>query len=178
MTMKVAAIYARVSSEKQKDENTIASQTAALVEFAANNDFSVSEDRIIEDAGFSGATLVRPGLEKLRDLAAEGQIQAVLLISPAASSAEALFAKYLEHDNLPDAALGEIAVVCAGRSRTVYRRACCAGMRSPVIASVRLNASAPSCLQDHPRLPAVYRESPRDLCGRRPCLPQSRGSSR
>jgi site-specific DNA recombinase len=80
--MKVAAIYARVSSEKQKDENTIASQTAALVEFAANNDFSVSEDRIIEDAGFSGATLVRPGLEKLRDLAAEGQIQAVLIHSP------------------------------------------------------------------------------------------------
>jgi site-specific DNA recombinase len=80
--MKIAAIYARVSSEKQKDENTIASQTAALVEFAANNDFSVSVDRIIEDAGFSGATLVRPGLEKLRDLAAEGQIQAVLIHSP------------------------------------------------------------------------------------------------
>jgi site-specific DNA recombinase len=82
MTMKAAAIYARVSSEKQKDENTIASQTAALVEFAANNAFSVSEDRIIEDAGFSGATLVRPGLEKLRDLAAEGQIQAVLIHAP------------------------------------------------------------------------------------------------
>src|SRR5664280_1142408 len=80
--MKIAAIYARVSSEKQKDENTIASQTAALVEFAANNDFSVSVDRIIEDAGFSGATLVRPGLEKLRDLAAEGQIQAVLIHFP------------------------------------------------------------------------------------------------
>jgi Resolvase, N terminal domain len=80
--MKIAAIYTRVSSEKQKDENTIASQTAALVEFAANNDFSVSVDRIIEDAGFSGATLVRPGLEKLRDLAAEGEIQAVLIHSP------------------------------------------------------------------------------------------------
>jgi site-specific DNA recombinase len=80
--MKIAAIYARVSSEKQKDENTIASQTAALVEFAANNDFSVPADCVIEDAGFSGATLVRPGLEKLRDLAAEGQIQAVLIHSP------------------------------------------------------------------------------------------------
>src|SRR5450631_358576 len=82
MTMKIAAIYARASSEQQKDENTIASQTAALVEFAANNDFSVSDDCVIEDAGFSGATLVRPGLEKLRDLAAEGQIQAVLIHSP------------------------------------------------------------------------------------------------
>jgi site-specific DNA recombinase len=32
--MKAAAIYARVSSDQQRDHNTIASQTAALVEFA------------------------------------------------------------------------------------------------------------------------------------------------
>ena len=32
--MKAAAIYARVSSDKQKEEKTIASQTAALTEFA------------------------------------------------------------------------------------------------------------------------------------------------
>lgn len=32
--MKTAAIYARVSSDKQREENTIASQTAALVAFA------------------------------------------------------------------------------------------------------------------------------------------------
>src|SRR5450755_872982 len=82
MTLRIAAIYARVSSEKQKDENTIASQTSALIEFAVNKGFEVSKDRIIEDEGFSGASLVRPGLEKLRDLAAEGQIQAVLIHSP------------------------------------------------------------------------------------------------
>ena len=82
MTLRIAAIYARVSSEKQKDENTIASQTSALIEFAVNKGFEVSRDRIIEDEGFSGASLVRPGLEKLRDLAAEGQIQAVLIHSP------------------------------------------------------------------------------------------------
>ena len=82
MTLRIAATYARVSSEKQKDDNTIASQTAALIEFAVNNGFEVSKDRIIEDEGFSGASLVRPGLEKLRDLAAEGQIQAVLIHSP------------------------------------------------------------------------------------------------
>jgi site-specific DNA recombinase len=82
MTLRIAATYARVSSEKQKDDNTIASQTAALIEFAVNNGFEVFKDRIIEDEGFSGASLVRPGLEKLRDLAAEGQIQAVLIHSP------------------------------------------------------------------------------------------------
>ena len=34
--MTVAAIYARVSSDKQREENTIASQTAAVIDFARN----------------------------------------------------------------------------------------------------------------------------------------------
>ena len=37
---------------------------------------------MFEDEGYSGATLIRPGLEKVRDLAAEGQIDAVLVHSP------------------------------------------------------------------------------------------------
>jgi DNA invertase Pin-like site-specific DNA recombinase len=80
--MKAAAIYARVSSEQQKEENTIASQTAALVDFARGQGYSVPDDWVIEDEGFSGASLLRPGLERLRDLAAEGYIQAVLIHSP------------------------------------------------------------------------------------------------
>ena len=39
--MKMAAIYARVSSEQQREEHTIASQTAALIEFAASHDLQV-----------------------------------------------------------------------------------------------------------------------------------------
>ena len=80
--MKTAAIYARVSSDKQKAENTIASQTAALSEFAEQRGFSVPKEWVFEDAGYSGANLVRPGLEKIRDLAAEGQIEAVLVHAP------------------------------------------------------------------------------------------------
>ena len=80
--MKTAAIYARVSSEQQKEENTIASQTAALVEFAREQGYSVPDEWVIEDEGFSGASLLRPGLERLRDLAAEGHIQAILIHSP------------------------------------------------------------------------------------------------
>src|SRR5215468_3203566 len=80
--MKAAAIYARVSSEQQKEENTIASQTAALIDFAHEQGYSVPDDWVIEDEGFSGASLLRPGLERLRDLAAEGHIQAVLIHSP------------------------------------------------------------------------------------------------
>src|SRR6516162_6876518 len=44
--------------------------------------FSVPDEWVIEDEGYSGATLVRPGLERVRDLAAEGQIDAVLVYSP------------------------------------------------------------------------------------------------
>ena len=80
--MKTAAIYARVSSDQQKEEKTIASQTAALREFARQEGYQVPDEWIFEDEGYSGATLIRPGLERIRDLAAEGQIQAVLALSP------------------------------------------------------------------------------------------------
>ena len=80
--MKMAAIYARVSSEQQREENTIASQTASLVEFAKSHDLEVPKEWVFEDEGYSGATLERPGLERVRDLAAEGQIQVVLAYSP------------------------------------------------------------------------------------------------
>ena len=80
--MQTAAIYARVSSDQQKEENTIASQTAALIDFAREQGYSVPDAWVIEDEGFSGASLLRPGLERLRDLAAEGYIQAVLIHSP------------------------------------------------------------------------------------------------
>src|SRR5580658_1958049 len=80
--MKMAAIYARVSSEQQRAENTIASQTASLLEFAQSHDLEVPKEWVFEDEGYSGAMLERPGLEHVRDLAAEGQIQVVLAYSP------------------------------------------------------------------------------------------------
>ena len=80
--MRMAAIYARVSSEQQREENTIASQTASLIEFAKSHDLEVPEEWVFEDKGYSGATLERPGLERVRDLAAEGHIQVVLAYAP------------------------------------------------------------------------------------------------
>jgi site-specific DNA recombinase len=80
--MRMAAIYARVSSQQQREENTIASQTASLIEFAQSHDLEVPKEWVFEDEGYSGATLERPGLEHVRDLAAEGQIQVVLAYSP------------------------------------------------------------------------------------------------
>ncbi len=80
--MKAAAIYARVSSERQKEEQTIASQTAVLREYAEAEGYTVPEEWIFQDEGYRGSLLVRPGLERLRDLAAEGQIETVLIYSP------------------------------------------------------------------------------------------------
>ena len=80
--MKLAAIYARVSSDQQREERTIASQTAALIEFAKKHELEVPKEWVFEDEGYSGATLERPGLEHVRDLAAEGQIQVVLVYAP------------------------------------------------------------------------------------------------
>ena len=79
---KVAAIYARVSSNQQKEQQTIQSQTAALVEYAKTHGYMIPSAWQFQDDGYSGATLVRPGLEAIRDLAATGQITAVLVYSP------------------------------------------------------------------------------------------------
>ena len=79
---RIAAIYARVSSERQKEQNTIASQTALLKEFAQAQGWTVPPEWIFEDEGYSGGVLTRPGLERLRDLMAEGRIEGVLVYAP------------------------------------------------------------------------------------------------
>jgi DNA invertase Pin-like site-specific DNA recombinase len=80
--MTSAAIYARVSSARQKKDQTIGSQTAALRQHAGQSRLEVPEEWVFEDEGHSGATLVRPGLEALRDLAAQGCLDVVLCYSP------------------------------------------------------------------------------------------------
>ncbi len=80
--MPLAAIYARVSSPQQKVEQTIASQTAAVRAQAQALEFEVPEEWVFEDEGVSGATLIRPQLERLRDLVAQGQISIVFCNSP------------------------------------------------------------------------------------------------
>src|ERR1700720_3269565 len=78
--MKTAVIYAPVSPGKQREENTIGRQTAALIAFAGEQQFEVPREWVFEDDGYSGASLIRPGLERVRDLAAEGLIQAILVL--------------------------------------------------------------------------------------------------
>jgi site-specific DNA recombinase len=80
--MRTAAIYARVSSDRQKEEQTIASQRVALLEYAKAHGYTVPSEWIFQDEGYSGSVLVRPSLERLRDLACEGSIEAILVHSP------------------------------------------------------------------------------------------------
>ena len=78
----LAAIYARVSSDRQKEDHTIGSQLVELMKYAQHEGFTVPDEWAFQDEGYSGATLVRPSLERLRDLAAEGQIETLLIYSP------------------------------------------------------------------------------------------------
>jgi len=80
--MKTAAIYTRVSSSQQKEDNTIGSQVSSLLSYAEEHGYVVPGEYVFKDEGYSGAVLVRPGLERVRDLSAEGHIQAVLIYSP------------------------------------------------------------------------------------------------
>ena len=76
------AIYARVSSEQQSAANTIASQVAELRASVAARGLSVLPEQEFVDNGYSGATLVRPALEQLRDLAAAGGIDQLYVHCP------------------------------------------------------------------------------------------------
>ena len=80
--MRSAAIYARVSSARQAKDETIGSQLAALREHAGKSRLDVPQEWVFADEGHSGATLVRPALEALRDLAAQGCLDVVLVYSP------------------------------------------------------------------------------------------------
>jgi site-specific DNA recombinase len=77
-----AAIYARVSSEQQAEAGTIQSQIAALRERVEKDGLMLSEEMLFVDEGYSGAHLIRPGLERLRDEAAAGSFDRLYVHSP------------------------------------------------------------------------------------------------
>jgi site-specific DNA recombinase len=77
-----AAIYARVSSERQVDAQTIASQVTALRERVAADGLALPDAMEFLDDGYSGATLVRPALERLRDVVAAGVVDRLYVHAP------------------------------------------------------------------------------------------------
>jgi len=80
--MKISALYARVSSPRQQHDETIVSQVATVLEYAQKHQYQVSPRHIFQDEGYSGASLDRPALDRLRDTVAAGELEAVLILSP------------------------------------------------------------------------------------------------
>jgi site-specific DNA recombinase len=80
--LKRAALYARVSTEKQEREETIASQVDLLYHTAAVQGYDVAPGNVFIDDGVSGSRLDRPALDRLRDLAAEGAFEVILVTAP------------------------------------------------------------------------------------------------
>ena len=80
--MKRAALYARVSTDKQEREETIESQLDALYHAVEAGAYEIPPGCVFVDEHASGARLDRPALDRLRDLAAEGVFEAVLVWSP------------------------------------------------------------------------------------------------
>jgi site-specific DNA recombinase len=76
------ALYARVSSESQARDNTIASQVVALRERIVADGFLLEPDHSYEDEGYSGSILSRPALERLRDAVVGGNIERIYVHAP------------------------------------------------------------------------------------------------
>ena len=76
------ALYARVSSEQQTEQGTIASQITALEARIVQEGFHLEPDHRFIDEGYSGATLIRPALERLRDAVTAGAVDRVYVHSP------------------------------------------------------------------------------------------------
>jgi site-specific DNA recombinase len=75
-------LYARVSSEQQVEAGTIESQIAALEERILQDGYALRADLCFIDQGYSGATLIRPALEQLRDRAALHGLDRLYVHSP------------------------------------------------------------------------------------------------
>jgi site-specific DNA recombinase len=85
-----AAIYARVSSDQQAERHTIDSQISDLKAHAAQDGHAVPDEYLFIDNGVSGTGLIRPALERLRDLIALSAIDLVYVHAPTASPAATL----------------------------------------------------------------------------------------
>src|SRR3954451_18824717 len=77
-----AAIYARVSTERQERQQTITSQLAALQAWAEAAGHDLSERHVFRDEGYSGSRLDRPALDALRDAVRDAAIDVVAVVSP------------------------------------------------------------------------------------------------
>src|ERR1700712_2014374 len=77
-----AAIYARVSTERQERQQTIASQLSALRGWVNAQGHVLADAHVFRDEGFSGSRLDRPALDALRDAIRDSVVDVVAVFSP------------------------------------------------------------------------------------------------
>ena len=77
-----AAVYARVSTTRQAQAQTIEQQLDRLRAAVAERGWELDDQHAYRDDGYSGARLGRPGLDRLRDHAALADLDAVLVTAP------------------------------------------------------------------------------------------------
>jgi site-specific DNA recombinase len=76
------AIYARVSTQQQAQAQTIEQQLERLQGYSQEQGWEWPEEAIFLDDGYSGASLKRPGLDRLRDQVAQANFDLVLMTAP------------------------------------------------------------------------------------------------
>lgn len=76
------ALYARVSTSTQQKQATIDSQLRKITEHISAQGWNLLNEHSYADDGISGARLDRPALDRLRDAAKRGEIDAVVILSP------------------------------------------------------------------------------------------------
>src|SRR5215204_444399 len=77
-----AAIYARVSTTRQARTQKTDQQLERLEAYAKQKGWTLEEDQLYLDEGYSGASLNRPGLDALRDAAAMAEFEVVVISAP------------------------------------------------------------------------------------------------
>jgi site-specific DNA recombinase len=76
------AVYARVSTTRQAQAQTIEQQLDRLRAAVAERGWVLDEQHVYRDDGYSGASLGRPGLDRLRDHAALADLDVALVTAP------------------------------------------------------------------------------------------------
>ncbi len=76
------ALYARVSTNRQALTQSIEQQLDRLRQHVIAQGWPLIEDHIFRDDGHSGATLNRPGLDRLRDKVRAAEVDCIVLTAP------------------------------------------------------------------------------------------------
>ena len=76
------AIYVRVSTQRQAQTQTSEQQLERLQAHAQQQNWIVPRENIFRDDGYSGASLKRPGLDRLRDRVADRELDLILITAP------------------------------------------------------------------------------------------------